>query len=63
MAEVNNVIERTQSSVVIKRDAKGNRSYEVKAYSEDVNDAMENALEVMEKLDAEFDLDKDSEEE
>ena len=44
-------LKRSQPSVEIKRDGKGNVSFAVKVYGDDVMDAMERACEVASMLD------------
>lgn len=44
-------LHRSQSSVTVKRDAKGVQSYEVKVYADDVDDALFQAKAAAEDLD------------
>lgn len=45
------VLYRSQSSVVVKRDSKGNRQYEVKAYADTPEEAVEKAKEMAAAMD------------
>jgi len=42
---------RSQPSVMVKRDGKGVYTYEVKAYADDLGEALDEAVAAMEKLD------------
>lgn len=45
------VLYRSQSSVTVKRDSKGNRQYEVKAYADTPEEAVEKAQEMAAAMD------------
>jgi hypothetical protein len=50
---VSTVIERTQSSCLIKTDTKGTKSYEIKVYAESADEAVSIAIEQAKILDKE----------
>ena len=50
----NEVIQRSQSSVEISTNGKGEKSYKVKAYADDIDTAIQLALEADKKVAAEL---------
>jgi hypothetical protein len=54
--QVDVVLKRSQPSVEIKRDAKGQLSYTIKVYADDIQTAVKQAVEFQRGLDKELDL-------